>query len=110
MGIANIVPLKVLEKIWRITYNSHRGMNTGHFVIHMDAGNIKIHNNKKGMPYLNLKRLMQKLLYHLSKSSAIRQNMEGFTKQEVKEAEGLRGRRRPWVGTPRTVTFWEWYM
>jgi hypothetical protein len=53
-GIASIVPLKVLEKIWRITYDSHRGMNAGYFVIHMDVDDIKVRNNEKGMPYLNL--------------------------------------------------------
>ena len=45
-GIANIVPLEVLAKIWRVTYDSSGGMNAGHFVIHTDQGNIPVH--KKG--------------------------------------------------------------
>jgi hypothetical protein len=31
--VASVVPLKVLEKIWLISYHSNRGMNPGHFVI-----------------------------------------------------------------------------
>jgi hypothetical protein len=83
-GIANIVPLKVLEKVWRITYASHWGMNAGHFVIHTDKGNIKVCNNKEGMPYLNLKEVKAEVALLLVQT--IRRNMEGFTKQKVEEA------------------------
>jgi hypothetical protein len=83
-GISNIVPLKVLEKVQRITYNSHRGMNAGHFVIHTDKGNIRVCNNEKGMPYLNLKEVEAEVALLLVQT--IRGNMEGFTQQEVEEA------------------------
>ena len=52
--IANIVPLEVISKIWRITYDSHGGMHAGHFIIHTDQGNIVVKKNEKGMPYIDL--------------------------------------------------------
>jgi hypothetical protein len=33
-GVASVIPLKILEKIWPILYHSLRGMNAGHFVTH----------------------------------------------------------------------------
>jgi len=33
-GVASVVPLKILEKIWPVSYNSARGMNPGKFIIH----------------------------------------------------------------------------
>ncbi len=101
-GIANIVPLKVLEKIWRITYDSHKGMNAGHFMIHTDTGDIKICNNKKGMPYLNLKEVEVEVA--LSFIQTIRGNMEGFTKQEVEEARAVR-EAQAMVGRPTYSDF-----
>jgi hypothetical protein len=53
-GVANIVPLDLISKIWRITYDSHGGMNAGHFVIHTNHGNIKVHKNEKGMPFIDI--------------------------------------------------------
>ncbi len=53
-GIANIVPLEAIARIWRITYDSAGGMNAGHFVIHTDQENIKVQKNSKGMPYIDL--------------------------------------------------------
>ena len=53
-GIANIVPLELISKLWWITYDSHRGMNRGHFVVHTDHGNIVVKKNYKGMPYIHL--------------------------------------------------------
>jgi hypothetical protein len=46
-GVATIIPLKVIEKIWPVTYDSRR--NGGHFIIHTNQGNIIIKNNSKGM-------------------------------------------------------------
>jgi hypothetical protein len=31
-GVASVVPLKILEKIWRVSYNSARGVNPGIFI------------------------------------------------------------------------------
>ena len=42
-GVATIIPLKTLEKIWRVTYDSTR--HGGAFVIHTDEGNIVVKNN-----------------------------------------------------------------
>jgi hypothetical protein len=52
-GVATIIPLKVLEKIWPVTYDSRR--NRGRFVIHTNQGNIIVKNNSRGMPYLNIR-------------------------------------------------------
>jgi hypothetical protein len=101
-GIANIVPLKVLEKVWRITYDSHWGMNAGHFVIHTDMGNIKVCNNKKEMPYLNLKEVEEEVALLLVQT--IRGNMEGFTKHKVEEARTAR-EAQAMVGHPTDRNF-----
>ncbi len=52
-GVATIIPLKVLEKIWPVSYDSRH--NGGCFVIHTNQGNIILKNNNKGMPYLNVR-------------------------------------------------------
>jgi hypothetical protein len=57
-GVAVIVPLKALEKIWPITYNSR--CQDGQFVWHTDQGDIFIKNNSKGMPYLDIQELETK--------------------------------------------------
>jgi hypothetical protein len=47
-GLATIMPLKQLEKLWQVTYDSR--CQGGAFVNHTDHKNIILHNNKKGMP------------------------------------------------------------
>ncbi len=54
-GVATIVTLKMLEQIFPILYQSHKGMNPGHFVIHSDQGDIVVKNNGMGMPYLDVR-------------------------------------------------------
>ncbi len=54
-GDATIIPLKVLEKIWPVTYDSR--CNDGLFVIHTNQGKIIIKNDSKGMPHLDLHKL-----------------------------------------------------
>ena len=54
-GVATIVPLKVLEQIWPVTYDFKR--HGGKFVLRTDQGNIVIKNNSKGMLYLDLQEL-----------------------------------------------------
>ncbi len=56
-SVATIVPLRVLERIFPILYQSHKGMNPGHFVIHSDQGDIIVKNNGVGMPYLDVREL-----------------------------------------------------
>jgi hypothetical protein len=53
--VATIIPLKVLKKIWPVTYDSRR--YGGSFVIHTNQGKIIIKNNNKGMLYLDLCKL-----------------------------------------------------
>ena len=61
----SVIPLKVLENIWPVSYHSKRGINPGKIVIHADMGEIAIRNNKKGMQYLNLKEVKGKVVLRL---------------------------------------------
>jgi hypothetical protein len=81
-----IVPLKILEQIWPVTYDSRR--HGGKFVLKTDQGNIIVKNNGKGMPYLNLQELEAKVA--LSFIQTVQGNMEGYTRREVKEARQAR--------------------
>ncbi len=87
-----MIPLKILEKIWPVSYQSNRGMNPGKFVIHADAGDIVVHNNRKGVPYLNLKEMEGEVALCLVQDAirTVRGDMEGFTKREVEEARAAR--------------------
>jgi hypothetical protein len=87
-GIANMVPLELISKLWRITYDSHGGMNRGHFVVHTDHGNIVVQKNEKGMPYINLAGVDGEVA--LDFVQTVRGNMEGFTRREVEEARAAR--------------------
>jgi hypothetical protein len=80
-GIASIVPLKVMAKLWRITYNSRGGTHPGHFVIHTNMGKVV---NKKGMPNIDLNGVDTEVA--LCFVQTIRGNMEGYTKREVEDA------------------------
>ena len=86
--IANIVPLEMISKIWRITYDSAGRMNAGHFVIHTDQGNIVVRKNSKGMPFIDLDGVEGEVA--LDFVQTIRWNYDGFTRREVKEARGAR--------------------
>jgi hypothetical protein len=57
-GVATILPLKELEKLWHMLYDSRR--HGGNFVLCTDAGNIVLKNNNKGMPYLDLKEFLSR--------------------------------------------------
>jgi hypothetical protein len=81
-GVLAIVPLKVLKKIWLITYDSR--LHGGKFVWHTDQGDIIIKNNSKGMPYLDIRELETKVV--LSFIQTVWGNMEGYMRHEVKEA------------------------
>ncbi|KAL3810038.1 hypothetical protein ACHAXA_000207 [Cyclostephanos tholiformis] len=91
-GVASVIPLKVLEEIWPVSYHSKRGMNPGKFIIHSDAGDIVVRNNKQGMPYLSLKELEGEVALCLVQNAVktVRGQMEGFTKREVEEARAAR--------------------
>jgi hypothetical protein len=86
--VASVVSLKVLEKIWLISYHSKRGMNPGHFVIPTNKGDIVMKNNSHGMPFLNLKEVEAEVALCLIQDTiqTVWNNLEGFTKHEVEEA------------------------
>ncbi len=87
-GITNITPLEQLAKIWRVTYDSAGGLNAGRFVIHTDQGNVTIHKNSKGMPYIDLDGVDGEIA--LNFVLMIRGNMEGFTRRKVEETREAR--------------------
>jgi hypothetical protein len=105
-GVATIIPLKVLEKIWPVTYDS--GRNGGHFLIHTNQGNIIVKNNSKGMPYFNIrdveaevvllfiqtmigaiKAAMVALANAVSFIQMVHGNMEGYTQRKVEDARAV---------------------
>jgi hypothetical protein len=88
-GVVSVILLKILEKIRPVSYHFAKGMNPGQFVIHMDAGDVIVRNNQKGMPYLNLKEVEAEVALCLVQDAiqTVRGEMEGFTKQEVEEAK-----------------------
>ncbi len=63
-------------------------MNPGHFVIHTKDGDINVKNNSHGMPFLNLKEVEAEVTLCLIHNTinTVWNNMEGFTKREVEEA------------------------
>ncbi len=70
-GVATILPLKELEKLWHLVYDSrHHG---GAFVLRTDAGDIVLKNNNKGMPYLDLK-VFEEKSSALSRAVCIREH------------------------------------
>ncbi len=87
--VATIIPLKVLKKIWPVTYDSR--CYSGSFVIHTNQDKIIVKNNSKGMPYLDLHELEAKVALSFVQAAMsfvqmVRGNMEGYTQQEVEEA------------------------
>jgi hypothetical protein len=88
-GVASVIPLKILEKIWPVSYHFAKGTNPGQFVIHADAGDVVVQNNQKGMLYLNPKEVEAKVALCLVQDAikTVRGEMEGFAKREVEEAK-----------------------
>ncbi len=76
-GVATIIPLKVLEKIWPVTYDSRR--NGERFVIHTNQGNIIVNNNSKGMPYLKVRDVEAEVVLLLIQTNWSRQSSHGST-------------------------------
>jgi hypothetical protein len=106
-GVATIIPLKVLKKIWPVTYDSR--CNGGRFVIHTNQGNIIIKSNSKGMPYLNIRDVEAGVVLSFIQTTigavkaamvaganavsfiqTVRGNMEGYTQHEVEDAHAAR--------------------
>ncbi len=57
-GVATIVPLKQLKKLWCVTYDSRRQGDA--FIVQTDNGDIILKRNSNGMPYLDLRELKAK--------------------------------------------------
>ena len=89
-GVATIIPLKQLEKLCPVRYDSSR--NGGAFICRTKDGDVVLKNNGKGMPYIDLRELEVKTVLSFAPKAAlsfvqtVRGNMEGFTKREVEEA------------------------
>jgi hypothetical protein len=88
--VVTIIPLKQLEKLCPMVYNSTR--NWGAFICCTKDGDVVLKNNGKGMPYLDLREFEAKSVLTFAPEAAlsflqvVRGNMEGFTKHEVEEA------------------------
>ncbi len=89
--VATIIPLKQLEKLCPVVYDSTR--HGGAFVCCTKDSNIVLKNNGKGMPYLDLREFEAKAVLSFAPKAAlsfvqtVQGNMEGFTKREVEEAQ-----------------------
>ena len=102
--LANIMPHELISKLWRITYDLHGGMNSGHFVVHTDHCNIVVKKNEKGMPYIDLAGVDEEVALDFVKT--VQGNMEGFTCCEVEEARAAR-EAQGMVGHPTDRDFLE---
>jgi hypothetical protein len=93
-GVAMIIPLKQLEKLCPVVYDSTR--HGGAFVCRTKDGDVVPKNNGKGVPYLDLREFDAKAVLSFAPKAAlsfeqmVRGNMEGFTKREVEEAQKAR--------------------
>jgi hypothetical protein len=93
-GVATIIPLKKLEKLCPMVYDSTR--NRGAFVCRTKDGDVVLKNNGKGMPYFDLREFEAEADLSFAPEAAlsfvqtVRGNMEGFTKREVEEAQKAR--------------------
>jgi hypothetical protein len=92
--VATIIPLKQLEKLCPVVYDSTRHGSA--FVCRTKDGDVMLKNNGKGMLYLDLRELEAKAVLSFAPKAAlsfmqtVQGNMEGFTKREVKEARKAR--------------------
>ncbi len=92
--MATIIPLKQLEKLCPVSYDSSR--NGGAFVCRTKDGDVVLKNNSKGMPYLDLREFEAEAVLSFAPKAAlsfmqtVQGNMEGFTKREVEEVQKAR--------------------
>ena len=91
-GVTMIIPLKQLEKLCPVVYDSTR--NRGSFICRTKDGNVVLKNNGKCMPYLDLREFEAEAVLSFALEAAalsfvqtVRGNIEGFTKRDVKEAQ-----------------------
>jgi hypothetical protein len=96
-GIANIISMHELEKLYRITCDSWEG----YYVVHTARGQVHFHKDEQGIPYIDLEKsgrmaaimLMQNASQQTTRSEGValvqtvRKNYEGYTKREVMRAK-----------------------
>ena len=93
-GVATIIPLKQLEKLCPVVYDSTR--NGGAFVCRTKDDDVVLKNNGKGMPYLDLREFEAEAVLSFAPEAAmsfvqtVRGNMERFTKYEAEEVQKAR--------------------
>ena len=104
-GVATILPLKQLEKLWRVTYDS--GRNGGSFVIHTDDGNIVVKIMTKACPTSTCASWKPRWRYPSSRPCV--ETWKASRSARCKRPARLAKRKQCW-GTQPTATSWEWYV
>ena len=103
--IANIFLMHKLKKLYRITYDSW----DGYYIVHTPKGDVQIHKDEQGLPYINLEESnMAAAMILLQQEERVcqvhtgapgtkvllvqmvRGDYEGFMKQEVIQAKEAR--------------------
>jgi len=67
--VATIIPLKQLETLCPVVYDSTR--NGGAFICRTNNGDAVLKNNKKGMPYLDLREFEAKTVLSFAPEAAL---------------------------------------
>ncbi|KAL7528833.1 hypothetical protein ACHAWF_002726 [Thalassiosira exigua] len=84
LGIANVVLLRSLEKKYRVSYDSLE-QGGGAFIVHAPGSEIKFKRcEDTGFPYIDLDDHGDEAAVMLVQT--VRQNFEGYTRQEVERA------------------------
>ena len=92
-GIANIISMHELEKLYQITYDSWER----YYIVHMVQGQVHFHKDKQGLSCIDLKQLGRMAAIMLMQNASqqamgskgralvqtVRENYEGYTKREV---------------------------
>ena len=82
-GIANVISLRTLERKFRVTYDSQQ--KGGAFICHTENGEVAFERcPATGFPYMDLSQDKTGAAAMLVQT--IRQNFEGYTRQEVERA------------------------
>jgi hypothetical protein len=76
-GIANILSMHKLEKMYRIIYNSWEGF----YVLHTPRGGVHFYKDKDGLPYIDLAKS------GLEAARMLMQVSEETEKEELREVE-----------------------
>ena len=113
-GIANILSMHELDKMYRITYDSWKRF----YVVHTPRGEVHFYKDKHGLPYIDLaesgleaarmlmqvskkteKEELREVETGLSCIQTVRGNYEGFTQREILQAKEAR-QAQAMVGNP----------